>query len=218
LHAVPDCVQKSPALPTPKGVPGQHACPDEPHVPAGPPPQRGALALQTPRTPPHTPFGATHLPATQQPVPQLLRAQHAWVAAPHAATVPLLQTVVAFGPSPVARHVPPLQHPPPAQVLPAQHAWPGPPHPRQVPPLQTLEPVHAFPTQQVWFVAPHVTQLAPLQTVPALQTGPGQQAWAPAPHTTHVAPLHAFPAAHVFPAQHAIPKAPHAPASASRVD
>jgi hypothetical protein len=213
---VPACVQKSLALPIPRGLPGQQFCPDEPQVPAAPPPQRGALALQVPSTPPQAPFGATHLPATQQPLPQLLRAQHGWVAAPQATIAPALHTVVALGPSPLTRHVPALQHPPPAQVFPEQHAWPGPPHARHVLPVQMFEPVHALAPQHGWFVAPHVTQVVPLQTVPALHTAPAQQAWVAAPHTTHVVLLHTPPAVHVFPAQHVMPTAPHGPASASR--
>jgi hypothetical protein len=218
LHDVPACVQKSLALPTPRGLPGQQFCPEEPQVPAAPPPQRGALALQVPRMPPQAPFGATHLPATQQPVPQLFRAQHGSVAAPQATIAPALHTVVALGPSPLARHVPPLQHPPPAQVFPAQQAWPGPPQGKHVPAVQTFEPVQTLAAQHGWLVAPHVTQVVPVQTVPALQMGPAQQAWVATPHTTHVVPLHTPPAAHVFPAQHVMPTAPHGPwpASASR--
>jgi hypothetical protein len=78
----------------------------------------------------HALLSATHcvLVGSQQPLVQLLPAQHGCPVPPHAA------------------HVPPLQIAPLPQVLPAQHGSPAPPHAAHEPPLHTvLDAVHALP-------------------------------------------------------------------------
>jgi hypothetical protein len=143
---MPDCVQKSLAFPAPFGLPGQQAAPLDPQEDGVPPAQR--FRKQVPSVEPHELPEATQRPPTQQRFcVHVLRAQHGCPVPPQATIEPSLQAVPAFGPSsPLARQMPPVQHPPPAQLLP-QHAWPGPPQARQVPALQTLPAPQIPPVQ-----------------------------------------------------------------------
>jgi hypothetical protein len=154
-HAVPDCVQKSLAFPTPFGSPGQQADPLDPQEAGVPPVQR--FMLQVPSVEPHELPDATQRPPTQQRFCEHpLRAQHGSPVPLQLTIEPALQTVPPLGPSsPLARQTPPLQHPPPAHMVP-QHAWPGPPQARQVPALQTLPAPQIPPVQHAWLVAPQV--------------------------------------------------------------
>jgi hypothetical protein len=207
---VPDCVQKSLPLPAPFGLPGQHAAVLEPHVLV--PVHR--LLLQKPSDPPQLlPVPIQRPPTQQRPWLHELRSQHAWLVLPQLAIEPFVQTVPAFGPSPLARQLPLLQHPPPEHVLPVQHVWPGAPHPRHVPAVQRLPALHMLPVQHGWLVPPHAAHVAPVQMLPALQALPVQQACVAPPQTTQLAPLHTAPALHMLPAQHGDPTTPHTPAS-----
>jgi hypothetical protein len=207
-------VQKSLALPAPFGLPGQQFTPADPHVPA--PLHR--LLLQNPSVEPHElPVPMQRPPTQQRPWPQELRAQQGWFVPPQFTIVPLVQTLPPFGPSPLARHVPVLQHPPPVHVLPVQQAWPGAPHARHVPALQRLPAPHMFPVQHGWLVAPQAAHVAPVQTLPALHVLPVQHAWVAPPHTTQLVPLQTAPALHVLPAQQAAPTTPQTPVSRTPV-
>jgi hypothetical protein len=169
---VPDPPQLSGAEHAP---PGQHACPDPPHVPQPPVPQ---------------PVPVAHVAHTAPPLPQALP------------SVPGLHSLPAQHPlHDVASHV----HTPLAQRWPASHdpASQVPPHPSLAPhalPVQlgmqphtpgTPPPPHAsgelqpLPAQQGWPLPPHVPQPPVPQAVP---TGHAAHTAPPLPHAELLVP------------------------------
>jgi hypothetical protein len=97
---------------------------------------------------PHDAPVPTHLPLMQQPAAHVEPSQHAWPAAPHAVTVPLLHTMplVAFAAVPEAKQTVPVpQHAPPAHVVPPQQPWPTPPHATHAPFVHEPPPPHVEP-------------------------------------------------------------------------
>ncbi len=151
----PHCWQVPPLVPLPfahavvealhqfgwPAPPLQHGCPSPPQVPH--PPAAHTLVAAVPHA---VPVSTHVLACVQQPLVQVLSAQHGWVEPPHAVHAPFEQTSVGepHG-SPEAMHEPPAppeQQPPPAHgVAPAQQGCPGSPHGSHVPPALHTNPL-----------------------------------------------------------------------------